>query len=99
METFSALVPIVREIHRSPVNSPHKSQGRGPLMLSLICACMNDRVNDREADDLRRHRAHYDVTVMCECDNLFHHIETYFSCICINEQVRHSFGHWNGACF
>ena len=50
--------------HRSPVNSPHKGQWRGALMFSLVCAWINDWVNKREAGDLRRHRAHYDVTVM-----------------------------------
>ena len=30
--------PELRENHWSPVNSPHKGQGRGALMLSLICA-------------------------------------------------------------
>ena len=34
-------------------------------MFSLICVWINDRVNDREAGDLRRNRAHYDVIVMC----------------------------------
>ena len=52
---------FVRGIHRSPVNSPQKGQWRGALMFSLISAC---RVNNREAGDLRQHRAHYDVTVM-----------------------------------
>ena len=33
-------------------------------MFSLICAWTNGRVNNRDAGDLRRHRAHYDVTVM-----------------------------------
>ena len=33
-------------------------------MFSLICAWMNGWVNNREAGDLRRHCAHYDVTVM-----------------------------------
>ena len=33
--------PFVRGIHRSPVNSPHKSQWRGALMFSLICAWIN----------------------------------------------------------
>ena len=33
-------------------------------MFSLICAWVNGWVNDREAVDLRRHRAHYDVIVM-----------------------------------
>ena len=56
--------PFVWGIHRSPVNSPHKGQWRGALMFSLICAWINDWVNNREAGDLRRHRAHYDVIVM-----------------------------------
>ena len=33
--------------------------------LFFICAWINGWVNSREAGDLRRHRAHYDVTVMC----------------------------------
>ena len=33
-------------------------------MFSLIWAWIKDWVNNREAGDLRRHRAHYDVTVM-----------------------------------
>ena len=56
--------PFVRGIHRSPVNSPHKGQWRGALMFYLICALMNGWVNIREAGDLRRHHAHYDVIVM-----------------------------------
>ena len=51
-------------IHRWPVNSPHKGQWRGTLKFSFICAWINGRVNNREAGDLRRHRAHYDVIVM-----------------------------------
>ena len=61
---FPRYWPFVREIHRSPVNSPHKVQRRGALMFSLICARINGWVNNREAGDLRRHRAHYDVTIM-----------------------------------
>ena len=34
------------------------------LMVSLICARINAWVNNREAGDLRRYRAHYDVIVM-----------------------------------
>ena len=49
--------------HRSPVNSPHKGQWRGALMFSLICAWINGQVNNHEAGDLRRLRAHYDVIV------------------------------------
>ena len=47
-----------------PVNSPHKGQWRGALMFSLICAWINDWVNNHEAGDLRRHRGHYDINVM-----------------------------------
>ena len=61
---FPRYWPFVRGIHRSPVNSPHKGQWRGALMLSLICARINDWVTTREAGDLRRRWAHYDVTVM-----------------------------------
>ena len=38
MAIFSALLAILRGIHRSPVNSPHKGQWRGALIFSLICA-------------------------------------------------------------
>ena len=55
---------LVRGIHRSPVNSPHKGQWRGALMFSLICVWINGWVNNGEACDLRRHRPHYDVIVM-----------------------------------
>ena len=48
----------------SLVNSPHKGQWRGALMFSLICAWMNDWVNNRETGDLRRHRTRYDAKVM-----------------------------------
>ena len=56
--------PFVRGILWSPVNSPHKGQWRVALMFSLICAWINSWVNNREAGDLRRHRAHYGVIVM-----------------------------------
>ena len=55
--------PFVRGFHRSPVNSQHKGQWRGALVFSLICVWINDWVNNREASDLRRYRAHYDVIV------------------------------------
>ena len=47
-----------------PVNTPHKDQWRVALMFSLICALTNAWANHRDAIDLRRDRAHYDVTVM-----------------------------------
>ena len=61
MKTFSALLPLCA--WNSTVNSPHKGQRR-PLMCSLICVWANDWVNNRDAGDLGRHCAPYDVTVM-----------------------------------
>ena len=55
---FPRYWPFVRGIH------PHKGQWSGALMFSLICALINDWVNNGEAGDLRRHRVHYDVIVM-----------------------------------
>ena len=66
METFFALLDLCE------VNSPvtgefpaHKGQWRGALMFPLICDWINGWVNNRDAGDLRPHRAHYDVTLMC----------------------------------
>ena len=60
---FPRYWPFVRGIYRS-----HKGQWRGAfmfwIMFSFICAWINGWVNNREAGDLRRHRVHYDVTVM-----------------------------------
>ena len=61
---FPRYWPFVWGIHRSPVNFSHKGQWRGALMFSLICVGINGWVNNRKADNLRRHRAHYDVFVM-----------------------------------
>ena len=61
---FPRYWPFVRGIRRSTVNSPHKGQWRGALMFTLICDRINGWVNNCEAGDLRRNRAHYDVIVM-----------------------------------
>ena len=64
METFSALLALCAG--NSPVTdeSPHKGQWRGALMFFYICAWINGWVNNREADDLRRHRVRYYVILM-----------------------------------
>ena len=67
---FTRYWPFVRGIHQSPVKSPHKGQWRGALMFSLIYVWINGWVNNREAGDLRRYPAHYDVTVMVGCNYL-----------------------------
>ena len=68
METFSPLLAICAG--NSPVHSRHKGQWRGALMFTLICVWINGWVNNREAGDLRRYRAHYDVIVMISPDIL-----------------------------
>ena len=67
---FPRYLPFVKGIHRSPVDSLHKGQWRGALMFSLICDYINSWVNNREAGDLRRHNAHYDVTVIINRSSL-----------------------------
>ena len=69
---FPRYRPFVRGIHRSPVNSPHEGQWRGALMFTLICARINGWVNSREAGDLRRYRANYDVIVMNDSRFIFY---------------------------
>ena len=64
METFSALLALCAGNSPVTVNSPHRGQWRGASMFSLIYAWTNGWVNNRDAGDLRRHRADYDVTVM-----------------------------------
>ena len=61
---FPRYWPFLREIHRWPVDSPHKGQWRGAWMFSLICAWTNGWENNRGADYLRHHRTHYDLTAM-----------------------------------
>ena len=73
-KNFPRYWPFVWGIHRSPVNSPHKGQWRGALMFTLICDRINGWVNNGEAGDLRRNRAHYDVIVMCISDRTLHEI-------------------------
>ena len=64
METFSALLAICS--WNAPVigEFPHKGQWRGAMMFSLICTWINGWVNSCEAGNMRRHRAHYNVTLM-----------------------------------
>ena len=66
MTSSNVNIFCVAGIRRSPVNSQHKGQWRGALMLSLICAWINGWVNNGDAADLRRHGVHYDVNVMID---------------------------------
>ena len=62
MQTFSALLAICEG--NPPVTGCFRS--RGSLMFSLICAWTNSWTNNGDPGDLRRHRAHYDVALMCK---------------------------------
>ena len=77
-ETFSALLAFVRRNHRSPVDSPQI--GQWTLMFSLICAWTSCWANTRDAGDLRRHRAHFDVTVMVKPSCIKCELCVYISC-------------------
>ena len=43
---------------------PHQGQWRATSTFSLICAWTNGWANNQDAGGVRRHGAHYDVTVM-----------------------------------
>ena len=62
MDNFSALLALCAA--NLPVAGEFDSQGPVTLSLDVFCAWINGWVNNREAGDLRRHRAHYDVIVM-----------------------------------
>ena len=90
METFSALLAICA------------GNSRGALMFSLICTRINGWVNNGEAGDLRRNRAHYDVIVMHHpfkvlyisvCRTTVQNLDSH-SEICCRAEIRklHTFG-------
>ena len=62
MKTFSDLLALCAE--NSPVTAD-KGQWHGSLIFSLICNWINGWVYNREVGDLRPHRTHYNVIVMC----------------------------------
>ena len=64
METFSALLALCAGNSQVTGEFPTQRPQTGALMFSLICVWINGWVNNREAGDLRRHRAHYDIIVM-----------------------------------
>ena len=77
---FPPYWPFVRGIHRSPVNSPYNSQWGGALMFPFICAWIKGWANNLEAGDLRRHRAHYDASIMCHSIHVLLLDSIYLTC-------------------
>ena len=70
METFSALLALCA--WNLPVTGewPSEVPVTRNFNFSLICTWMNVWVNNHEAGDLGRHRAHYDVIVMMQAKTL-----------------------------
>ena len=64
METFFKLLALCAGNSPVPGEFPAQRPVTRSLMFSLICARINGWVNKREAGDLRRYRAYYDVIVM-----------------------------------
>ena len=62
MKTFSALLALCAE--NSPVTGEFPAQKPVTRSFGVFCAWINGYVNNREVDDFRRHRAHYDVIAM-----------------------------------
>ena len=89
--------PFVRGIHRSPVNFPHKGQWRGASMFSFICASMKRLSKNDEAVNLRRHRSHYDVTVII-CPSFPLHWVIYIEAYVHKETFVNSSAHKRKGC-
>ena len=68
MDTFSTLQAICVGNSPVPGELPTQRPVTGALMFSLICTRIKGWVNNREAGDLRRHRANYDVLTMSLSD-------------------------------
>ena len=100
---FPRYWPFVWGIHRSRWIPRTKGQWCGDFMFSLISAWINGWVNNCEAGDLRRNRAHYDVIVMRfplrgpVCRNCDHVITSPLGQCCLNSLNR-KIMHGNFSC-
>ena len=77
--SFRVTGPLCGEFTGHRWIPPYKGQRRGALVFSLICAWINGWVNNREAGNLRRQRAHHDVTVMGSLLGQAKHIRSWSS--------------------
>ena len=99
METFSALLAICAG--NSPVTGefPVQRPVTRSFNVSFMCVWINDWVNNREAVDLRHHRAHYDVTVMTQlwlCGSRDHFVNWVYQCSgsVIVSTIHHGYQGW-----
>ena len=70
METFSALLAICAGNSPVPGEFPTQRPVTRSFDVFFIYARINGWVNNGKADELRRHRAHYDVIVMINLTNM-----------------------------
>ena len=68
METFFALLAIC--VGNSSITDEFPAQRPVTGKFNVFCALINGWVTNGEAGDLRRHRVHYDVTVMIAADDI-----------------------------
>ena len=87
METL-LLLAFGRGLPRSPVGSPHKGLWGGAFKFSLICAWTIGRANNREAGDLKRKSAHYDVTLMFNFSHNGHYLSSKREYPLLNEPCK-----------
>ena len=66
METFSALLALCAG--NSPVTGEFPAQRPVTRSFDVFFDLRQNKRHNREAGDLRRHRAHYDVIVMIKID-------------------------------
>ena len=72
MKTFSVLLALCTGNSAVTDEFRNKGQWRGALIFSLICAQINDWVNNREAGGLRCYCAHHNVIVIPSSSSLQH---------------------------
>ena len=78
METLSALLAICAGNSPVPGEFPSQRPVTRSFDVFLICVWINGWVNNREAGNLRRYRAHYDVTVLGYPEKCQYALETFY---------------------
>ena len=92
METFSALLAICAG--NSPVTGEFPTQRPVTQSLDVFFDLrINGWVNNHDAGDLRRRRAHYDVTEMI-CEKSVYHGTLYQKCIGYRDHFAHAPSWW-----
>ena len=81
METSSALLTLCAGNSPVTVEFPLTKTSHAELWCFFIFAWINSWINNREAGDLRRHRAHYDVIVLIRWTLLLPQLKPLFNAL------------------